>query len=118
MNRFVAEVLITTQAELGNEAVSPRNTGRFRSSWFAAEGTPSREVAPEGTDEANDDAKGLRIDGEKTYFLSNSLQYAQYVVAGDTVVSQPKTWFTDFTSVRVPKIVDGARRVATKEFES
>jgi hypothetical protein len=47
LDALVAETLITTQAELGSAAVSPVDTGRFRSSWFAAEGSPSSEVAPE-----------------------------------------------------------------------
>jgi hypothetical protein len=41
MDALQAEVLITTQARLGSTAVSPVDTGRFRSSWFAAEGSAS-----------------------------------------------------------------------------
>ena len=41
MNALQAEVIITTQAKLGSAAVSPIDTGRFRSSWFAAEGAAS-----------------------------------------------------------------------------
>ena len=47
MDALQAEVLITAQARLGSTQVSPVDTGRFRSSWFAAEGSPSSEVAPE-----------------------------------------------------------------------
>ena len=41
LNRVVAETVITMQSELGSTKVSPYDTGRFRSSWFAAEGQPS-----------------------------------------------------------------------------
>ena len=47
LDALQAETLITTQAGLGSTKVSPYQTGRFRSSWFAAEGTPSSEVAPD-----------------------------------------------------------------------
>ena len=47
LDALQAEVLITTQARLGSTQVSPVDTGRFRSSWFAAEGSPSSAVAPE-----------------------------------------------------------------------
>ena len=54
LDALQAETLITTQAELGSSRVSPIDTGRFRSSWFAAEGSPSSEVAPDA------DAKAVR----------------------------------------------------------
>ena len=41
LDRLQQEVIVTTQAELGSARVSPVDTGRFRSSWFAAEGSPS-----------------------------------------------------------------------------
>ena len=56
LDQLQAETLITTQAELGSSKVSPVDTGRFRSSWFAAEGSASSAVAPEGTDDPNEDA--------------------------------------------------------------
>ena len=59
---LTAEVLITTQASLGSAAISPVDTGRLRSSWFAAEGQASNAVAPEGADSPNTDATGLRVD--------------------------------------------------------
>jgi len=52
MDSLVAEVLITTQSELGSSRVSPIDTGRFRSSWFAAEMAPSSEVVPEASAKA------------------------------------------------------------------
>ena len=45
-NALQSETLITVQARLGSTRVSPVDTGRFRASWFAAEGFPSSEVAP------------------------------------------------------------------------
>lgn len=111
------EVLVTSQLELGNEAVSPYDTGRFRSSWFAAEGSSSNEVAPEGADAPNTNAKGLRTDSRKTYHLTNNLPYAQPVAIEGRVVSQPKTWFTEFRNQRTPQIQEAAARVIKQRFE-
>lgn len=117
LDALQAEVLITAQSELGSSRVSPIDTGRLRSSWFAAEGTPSSEVAPEGADSPNTDATGLRVDSSKTYHLTNNLVYAQRVALEGHVVSKPKTWFTDFTNSRIPKIQDAAARVVKQQYE-
>ena len=117
MNALVTEVLITTQAELGSTAVSPFDTGRFRSSWFAAEGQASDEVAPEGADSPNTDAMGLRVDASKEYHLTNSLPYAQSVAIEGNVVSQPKTWFTSFRNNRIPKIQAAAAKVVKAQYD-
>jgi len=116
LDALQAEVLITTQARLGSAAVSPRDSGRFRSSWFAAEGTASSEVASEGTDSPNTDATGLRVDSSKEYHLTNSLPYAQSVAIEGNVVSQPKTWFTSFRNEAIPRIQQAAAKVVKQEF--
>ena len=123
LDALVAETLITTQAELGSAAVSPVDTGRFRSSWFAAEGNASSAVAPEGTDSPNTDAMGLRVDSSKTYHLTNSLPYAQAIaVEGKTnpkvnTKSKPGNWFHDFVNVKVPKIQERAARAVKQHYE-
>jgi hypothetical protein len=117
LDRLQAETLITVQAELGSTKVSPYDTGRFRSSWFAAEGTPSSETASEGTNSPNTDANGLRVDASKTYHLTNNLPYAQSVAIEGKVVSQPANWFFDFQNARIPKIQQAAARVVKQEFE-
>ena len=117
LDALQAEVIVTCQSELGSTKVSPYDTGRFRSSWFAAEGSASSAVAAEGTDSPNTDATGLKVDSNKEYHLTNSLPYAQSVALEGKVVSQPKNWFIDFTSVRVPKIQNAAVRVVKAEFE-
>lgn len=117
MNALVTEVLITTQAELGSVAVSPFDTGRFRSSWFAAEDQASDEVAPEGADSPNTDAMGLRVDASKEYHLTNNLPYAQSVAVEGNVVSQPKTWFTSFRNNRIPKIQAAAAKVVKAQYD-
>jgi hypothetical protein len=117
LDALQAETIRATQSELGSEDVSPRDTGRFRSSWFAAEGSASSAVAAEGTDSPNTDATGLRVDASKEYHLTNSLPYAQSVAIEGKVVSQPKNWFFDFINTRVPKIQDAAARVAKARFE-
>ena len=117
------DVIVTTQDKLGSTAVSPVDTGRFRSSWFAAEGTASSAVAPEGADKANEDAKGLRIDSSKTYHLTNSLPYAQAIaIEGRTnpeknQKSKPATWFTSFRNEAIPRIQAEAARQAKKAFD-
>ena len=117
MDTLQSQVLITAQRRLGSKAVSPRDTGRFRSSWFAAEGSASSAVAPEGTDKANEDATGLRVDSSKQYHLTNSLPYAQSVAIEGNVVSQPKTWFTSFRNETIPRIQQTAARVIKQEFD-
>ena len=117
LDALQAEVLITTQASLGSSAVSPVDTGRFRSSFFAAEGTPSRDVAPEGANSPNTDATGLRVDSRKEYWISNSLPYAQAVAIEGRVVAKPTTWFKDFRSSRIPKIQAEAAKQVKQQFD-
>lgn len=116
LDSLQAEVIVTTQAELGSTKVSPYDTGRFRSSWFAAEGSPSSATAPEGTDSPNTDATSLQVDSSKTYHLTNSLVYAQSVAIEGKVVSQPANWFFDFQNARIPKIQQAAARVVKERF--
>jgi len=112
-----AETLITTQARLGSSSVSPVDTGRLRSSWFAAEGSASNAEAPEGANSANTDATGLKVDSKKTYHLTNNLPYAQRVALEGHVVSKPVTWFRDFRDQVIPKIQAEAARQAKREFD-
>ena len=117
LDALQAEVIVTTQAKLGSTAVSPRDTGRFRSSWFAAEGSASSAVASEGADSPNTDATGLRVDSRKQYHLTNSLPYAQSVAIEGNVVSQPKTWFTSFRNETIPRIQQTAAKVVKQQFD-
>ena len=117
LDQLQAETLITTQAELGSSKVSPVDTGRLRSSWFAAEGTASSAVPPEGTDSPNTDAKGLRVDAFKTYHLTSNLPYAERVAVEGHVVQKPANWFIDFANTRVPKIQAAAAKVVKQKYE-
>ena len=117
MDTLQAEVLITAQAKLGSTQGSPYDTGRFRSSWFAAEGSASSAVASEGADSPNTDATGLRVDSRKTYHLTNSLPYAESVAIAGNVVSQPKTWFTSFRNETIPRIQQTAARAVKQHFD-
>ena len=112
-----AETIITTQAELGSKQISPYQTGRFRSSWFAAETQPSNAVAPEGADSPNTDATGLKVDSRKDYHLTNNLPYAQSIAIEGRVISQETTWFKDFRSARIPKIQAEAAKQIKQEFD-
>lgn len=110
-------VLVQMQKELGSTRVSPVDTGRFKSSWFAQEGTPSREEIPEQAKSnyrINRDAVNLELNWKSTYFLSNNLDYAESVVGG-RVVSKSPGWFNAFLTGRYPKIVDAAVRAAKKQ---
>lgn len=117
LDALQAETLITTQAELGSADVSPIDSGRLRSSWFASEGAGTGAVAPEGTNSPNTDADQLRVDSSKTYTLQNALPYAQRVAIEGHVVSKPTTWFTDFRNQTIPKIQAEAARQIRSEFE-
>ena len=116
MDALQAEVIVTTQSRLGSTAVSPWATGRFRSSWFAAEGSASSAVPPEGADSPNTDATGLRVDSSKTYHLTSNLPYAQSVAIEGNVVSKPKTWFTSFRKETIPRIQQSAAKVVKQQF--
>lgn len=112
LNKVVRGTLITMQSELGSKKVSPYDTGRLRSSWFAAEGNPSGAVAAEGTDGPSTDATDLTVDWRRQYHLTNNLPYAEVVCIEGRVVSQSTTWFHDFIYSRVPKIVDANIKAA------
>ena len=117
LDELQAQTLITTQSEISSKRVSPYDTGRFRSSWFATEGPGTGAVASEGTDSPNTDATGLRVDASKTYTLQNALPYAQAIAIEGKVVSQPSTWFSDFTNSRIPRIQAAAAKVVKRDFE-
>ena len=117
-----AEVIITVQEELGSPKVSPVDTGRFLSNWFAAEGTASSQTT-EATNSPQTNARGLRVDSRREYHLTNSLPYAQAIAIegktnpGKNQKSKPATWFRDFRSSRIPKIADEAGRQIKQEFD-
>ena len=113
----LAESIITTQAQLGKTEISPYRDGRFRSSWFASVGTPSREMASEGTDSPNTDAGSLQVDYRRKYYLSNSLPYAQSLCIEGRVVSKSPNWFRDFRKSQVPRIQELAAKVVKQQFQ-
>jgi hypothetical protein len=120
------ETIITSQAWLGSSKNSPRDTGRLRSSWFAAEGSPSGQVAPEGADSPQTDAKGLEVRIGPSYHLTNNLPYAAPIALGinlppswggvHRVVSAPPSWFIDFRNQEIPRIAEAAGRIIKRRF--
>ena len=116
-NATLAESIITTQARLGSSAISPVASGRFRSSWFASQGSPSSQMAPEGADSPNTDARELKVDYRRKYYLSNSLEYAQSLCIEGIVVSKDKNWFRDFRKSQVPKIQEVAAKKVKQQFQ-
>lgn len=119
--------LVTAQARLGSARISPIDTGRLRSSWFAAKGSPSDEVAPEKTNRINRNAKDLTYDLTSTFHLTNSLPYAAPVALGinlppswggqNQVKSAPPNWFKEFRDVQMPKIQQQAARYVKRRFQ-
>ncbi len=121
------ETIITSQAWLGSSKNSPRDSGRLRSSWFAAEGSPSGQEAPEGADSPQTDAKGLTVVLGRDYHLTNNLPYAAPIALGvnlppswggvHRVVSAPVSWFIDFRNQEIPQLMQAAGRVIKRRFD-
>lgn len=109
--------VVQAQAELGSAAVSPVDTGRFRSSWFASKGSPSGQVAPEGANSPQTDAEALRVEAGDQIHLTNSLPYAEAVAVEGRVVAKPATWFRSFRESRVPKIAEAAAQYTKREYD-
>jgi len=127
MTETVKVQLVTAQAALGSTRISPRDTGRFRSSWFAAKGNPSDAVAAENTDRPQTNAKDLSYNSKRSYHLTNSLPYAAAIALGinlppswggqNQVKSAPPNWFKDFRDVQMLKIQQQAARYVKKRFQ-
>lgn len=111
------QTIVSVQARLSRANVSPIDTGRFRSSWFAAEGISSDAVAPEGANKINRDAQGLEVDARKTYHLTNNLPYAESVAVEGRVVSKAPTWFTSFRNDTIPKIGNETAKKIKQRFQ-
>jgi len=110
----IKRTLIQTQSELSSTKVSPRDEGRFRSNWFATSGRPS-DATTEALDEPRTDANDLKLDYNKTYYLTNNLPYADGLCYGGRAVSQPKNWYQSFINARYRKIFEDAAKKAEKE---
>ncbi len=117
MGELRKEVVVTSQARLGSSDVSPIQSGRLRSSWFAAEGTASNAVASEGSNSANKDAQGLTADAKTEYHLTNNLPYAEAVAIEGKVVNKGANWFVDFVNSETPKIAEKAGQVIKQRYD-
>ena len=104
LDRAFGEHLLKLQKQLGTD--SPKNTGRFSSSWFIGQGTPDRSVRPENWAQPGDkrfEAPGYngRIEYRGTFYVSNSLPYAERV-AFDPIWAKGSAvgedWFTAITN--------------------
>lgn len=109
--------VIEAQAQLGSADVSPVDTGRFRSSWFASVNRASDEVAPEGTNQPRTDAQALRVEAGDDVHLTNSLPYAEALCVEGRVVAKPATWFKSFRDNRIPQILDAAAAETKRRFD-
>ena len=81
------ETVIKTQSRLIK--ISPVDSGRFRASWFATEGSPSTATASAGSSAPSTDATQLRVNAGSVYFLVNNLPYAKPVALG---INLPESW--------------------------
>lgn len=121
------ETIVTSQAWLGSSKNSPRDSGRLRSSWFAAEGSPSGQVPPEGADAPQADAKGLEVKLDRTYHLTSSLPYSAPVALGvqlppswggrNRTKTAPYSWFVAFRNREIPRIMEKAGQVIKRRFD-
>jgi len=109
--------VIESQAQLGSADVSPIDTGRFRSSWFASRTTASSATAPEGANAPRDDAQALTIRFDDDVHLTNSLPYAEALCVEGRVVAKPRTWFKSFRDSRVPRILDAAGSETRRRYD-
>jgi hypothetical protein len=121
------ETIVTSQAWLGNSNNVPFDTGRMLSSWFSAEGSPSSQVAPEGANSPQTDAKGLEVRIGPSYHLTNNLPYAAPIALGiqlppswggkNRTNSAPYSWFVAFRNREIPQLMQAAGRVIKRRFD-
>jgi len=104
LDKALGEHLLKLQKDLGTDA--PKDTGRFASSWFIGQDTPDRSVRGENWAEPGDQrvvSPGYsgRIEYDGTWFVSNSLPYAERVSFEPTYAKGGASggdWFTAITN--------------------
>jgi hypothetical protein len=121
------ETIVTSQAWLGSSKNVPFDSGRMLSSWFSAEGSPSSQVAPEGANSPQTDAKGLEVRIGPSYHLTNNLPYAAPIALGvnlppswggkNRTNSAPPSWFVAFRNREIPMLAEAAGRVIKRRFD-
>ena len=79
VDQAFAQYLINTQSKLS--AASPVDTGRLASSWRVSKGEPDTSVEPpreeKGSDKPAKVPNPLQIKFEGTWYITNSLPYAE-----------------------------------------
>ena len=113
LDKTLKEVVIDIESSLQSDKVSPTDTSRFRTNWMVGVGGPNRSTTEDTTPSPK--APSLQITSDKEVWISNNLEYAEAVSVGEQVVSVPKTWWKDFRSSRVPKIVKDAVQTVKRE---
>jgi hypothetical protein len=76
-NVLVSTVVLETQAKLKEQ--SPVDTGRFRGNWLISEDELDDTTYPDGQEAP---PYTLEITADKTYYITNSLPYAQRLAEG------------------------------------
>ena len=104
LDKALGEHLLKLQKQLGTDA--PKDTGRFASSWFIGQDAPNRSVR--GENWANPgDRKFVnpgyegRIEYDGTWYVSNSLPYAERASFDPTWAKGGASgagWFTAITN--------------------
>jgi hypothetical protein len=76
-NVLVSTVVLETQTKLKEQ--SPVDTGRFRGNWLISEDELDDTTYPDGQEAP---PYTLEITADKTYYITNSLPYAQRLAEG------------------------------------
>lgn len=104
MDKGFRDFMIDTQSALGE--ANPKDTGRMSSSWFIGQNQPDTSVRPENWGDSKEKRYEApkysgRITADGTWYISNSLPYAervaldpQYSGGGDG----GQAWYTNITS--------------------
>ena len=104
LDKALGEHSLKLQKQLGTDA--PKDTGRFASSWFIGQDSPDRSVRGENWAESGDQrfvSPGYsgRIEYDGTWYVSNSLPYAERV-AFDPIWAKGgatgEDWYTAITN--------------------
>jgi hypothetical protein len=99
-NTLVSTVVLETQSKLKEQ--SPVDTGRFRANWLISEDELDDTTYPDGQEAP---PYGLEITADKTYYITNSLPYAQRLAEGWSRQS-PAGW-VELIAEQIARALDG-----------
>jgi len=112
LNHVLRNTMVTFQSDLSSTKVSPVETGRLRSNWFASVGTNNETT--DSTNSPQTDARQLPLDWRKQNNLVNNLPYAEKLAFGDYAVSKDPNWFRAYFNANGQDVVDKAVKKAER----